>query len=687
MKFIKTSVSLSFAFFAMTMASTSFAAIDDMSEQADLYQQIEREFGQEYEHIGQREADRVISGNGLSVTGGLNSVGFSYKKPFLNFSVNLERNLAPDLFDDRRWIVTDNFTIDIDASKLFGNLRDQKVIDMTDESMAAFAGIMFKRKFTWVHYADSYQEGLTRDFDKLFLPFRKLDYKAISKLNANEMIFKEDSISVKAGGMVAAPLYPGITGMAGVLAKFQRLSRVEIVSFPGKTAALNDIQITTEKEKIASAGVSLAVQADFLRILRLTLLSYDFTYDLQSSYKIYLNVKQNQLQSFSPDDLVAVQINEVLKNREGNLKVLAPYIISEEKKVAQVTNHKYNFLLLGGKKSAKTQHIEIVKDGKVKTFFRHYFEKIKYTEDLASRLFASVIYALTQTDISATKRAVDTKRVTIEYDSEENLLEKQDEINIAPTTLNEQKLSLTFSSEFVTQKVSGAAGKKYRERARFILERFSGVNPIALKMMDNNQLVAPFNVEGKYQVNIDGIRYFNNLSVSDVFKYIDGLCDEYPSKSFFSFRNLFDNCRKGLQNDYTDYREDLIHDKISADDITYCEKEAKKKNYSSSKTKAYIKLCLSEINKLDSSQWVNIPLWPLKNLTSNIVYSSYSKVHFYNLFGVQNVFFFGSFDAVTSDGLAFTTSFHEGAFKGLGAVDHYMRMENLRAPASVVVDQ
>ena len=77
----------------------------------------------------------------------------------------------------------------------------------------------------------------------------------------------------------------------------------------------------------------------------------------------------------------------------------------------------------------------------------------------------------------------------------------------------------------------------------------------------------------------------------------------------------------------------------------------------------------------------------MKNFANNIVNNSNSKVHYYNLFGVQNVFFHGDFSAMTKEGQSFTSSFHEGAFKGLGAVDNYMRLENLRAPASVVIDQ
>jgi hypothetical protein len=667
---------------SITAASIGSGVDTSIGGEASLYQQIADEFNLTYKEIGNRQAERILANNALSVTGGLNSIGFSYKKPFVNFGVSLDRNLAPDLFDDKRWIVTDTFAVDIDASKILGSLRDQQAIDMSEQNLAAFAGIVFKRKFTWVHYAASYNDGLMGHFEKLFMPFSALTIGNIAKLDDNEMIFKEDSISVKAGGVVSAPIYTGITGMAGVLAKFEKLSRVEVVSLGDSR-----LQITSEKSKIVTAGVDLALQADFLKILKLTLLSYDFSYSIDSSYKIYLNMPQAELAAMDIQNPVSMEIQQLLKNREGDLDILSPYLISEEKKISQTMSNKYNFLLLGGQKNSKTQQIEITKDGQVKTFFRHYYEKIKYTESLVSRLFASVIYAITNSDVSATNLASDTKKVTIEYDSTRNLLEAREYLDVGLAAQNTQKLSMTFISDFTTQKTTGIGGKKYRDRAKFILERFSGVDPIAVSMIDSEELKAPFHVQGSYQVNIDGIRYLNHLKVNTVFDYLDGLCNEYPKNSYLNLRNLFDNCKNSLQNDYVDYLKDLTHDKITSDAIVNCEKKSIKYFLFPSKKRAFIKSCLGKMTALPEIEWVNVPLWPLKNFSSNIVNNSYSKVHFYNLFGVQNVFFFGSFDASTITGNAFTTSFHEGAFKGLGAVDNYMRIENLRAPSSVVVDE
>ena len=657
--------------------------VNPIDTQNNLYQQILDEMNLEYENIGKREAERILNHNSTTVTGGLNSIGLSYQRPFVNFSISADRGLAPDLFDDKRWIVTDTFSIYIDASKVMGNLKDQKVIDMSQTNLTAFGGIVFKRTYTWVHFANSYAEGLSTHFEKLFLPFNALNFENINKMQTNEMIFKEDSISAKAGGLVSIPLYTGVNGMAGVLAKFEKLSHVEVISSPTTTGMGDDIHLSFEKTKIASAGISVGIQADFLKILKLTLLSYDFSYDLASSYKIYLNFNRNNLQSIPSDSPVVHEVSELLKNREGDLKILAPYIISEEKKIAQDIKNQYNFLLLGGSKKSNTEQIEVTTDGRVKTFFRHYYEKIKYTEDLMSVIFSGIINAITNTQVNVDKMAVDTKKVTIEYDSERNLLENREDLNVLG---NEQKLSMTFSADFMTKKSKGSSGKKYRDRAVFMLERYSGIDPTAVGMVQNESLVAPFNMTGKYQVNTDGIRYLNSLSAGQVFDYLDGLCNEYPKTIFSNARNLFDNCRRSLQNDYLTYFKDLSHEKITIDAIDSCESGAGK-IFSAGKSRAFLKDCLYGLTFKDKDNWTEIPLWDLKSFANNIVNNSYSKVHYYNLFGVQNVFFYGSFDAITSDGQNFTSSFHEGAFKGLGTVDNYMRLENLRAPASVVVDQ
>jgi hypothetical protein len=661
--------------------------VNSIGSNHNIYQKILEELKSEYTKIGQREVSKVLGNSDATISGGFNNIGFSYKKPFVDFSISADRNLAPDLFDDKKWIVTDKFSIYIDASKLLSNLKDRSVIDLSEKNLAAFAGIVFKRTFTWVHFANSYKEGLTTHFEKLFLPFSAFDMEKISNLESNEIIYKEDSLSAKAGGVVSAPLYSGLSGSVGVMAKFENLSKIEIVSTPdslGNQGSGDHILLSFEKSKIKSIGTSLLIQADFLKILKYTLLSYDFNYDFEKSSKIYLNFNQVSLKEMQSDDPLYLEIDKILSSEEANQMILSPYLISEENKASIAVGHKYNFLLFGGMKNSKTLHVEVITKGRVKNFFRHYFEKIKYTESLFSRIFSNLVYAITNTDSSISKLASDSKKVTIEYESEKNLLELHEDLDIKN---NEQKLSLNFSAEFNTKKSSGFGGKKYRERSAFLLKRYSGVDPRVVEMVENESLVSPFTISGQYQVNLDGIQYLNTKSIDQVFDSLDDLCHEYPKTSFFNFRNLFDNCRRSLQNDYIVYFKDLSHEKITADVIDLCESKSNKFIFSSSKKRAYLKNCLSDLTIKNKDERSQIPLWPLKNFTNNIVNNANSKIDYYNLFGAQNVFFHGAFDALTDTGESFTANFHEGEFKGLGAIDHYMRMENLRAPSSVVIDQ
>ncbi len=652
--------------------------------QSDIYQKILEEMNSQYQQIGLREAKKVLGNRDFSLSGGLNSIGFSYQRPFIDFSLSVDRNLAPDLFDDKRWIVTDTCTLFIDASKLLSNLKNQKIIDISEINLAAFAGIVYKRTFTWVHYAANYEEGLTTHFEKLFFPFASMNVFNISHLEKNEMVFKEDSISIKAGGLVSAPLYPGIFAKAGALAKFEKISRIEVISFPHLTDEGSDIHFSSEKSSTSSAAFNVGIQAEFLKILKLTLLSYDFSFELSQSYKIYLNLSQLDLLEMNAGSPIAKEVKNILTNKDANLLILSPFLISEEKKLAQAISHKYNFFLLGGTKVAKTQQIQITSDGKVKNFFRHYFEKIKYTEDVASKIFASVIYAITNTDPSVASLASDTNRVTLEYDSEKNLLDIKENLLLGKT---EQMLSLTFSAEYMTKKSSGFFGKKYRDKAIYLLERFSAVDPLVIKMVENDELKAPYHISGRYQVNAEGISYLNALSLTNVFDQIGSICDEYPKTGFVNFRNLFDHCKNSLQNDYFNYRIDLTHDKITSQNIKDCESKSFRFFFSSAKKRAFIKNCLSEVSRKDPDKFQAIPLWSLKNFANNLSSNVSSKVHYYNLFGISNVFFFGNFTALTSNNFNFDISFHEGDFKGLGVVDGYMRNENLRAPSSVVIDQ
>ena len=73
----------------------------DLVDMGPLYQQVLAEINGHYEEIGQRQVDIINQNNGgLAVIGGLNNIGISYKKSFVDFNIRVNRIISPDVFDN-----------------------------------------------------------------------------------------------------------------------------------------------------------------------------------------------------------------------------------------------------------------------------------------------------------------------------------------------------------------------------------------------------------------------------------------------------------------------------------------------------------------------------------------------------------------------------------------------------------
>lgn len=645
---------------------------------AEIYQEILKAYQDNYQSVAEKEASQVLDSNQIDLIASLNSIGFSIKRPFAKFLLNANRSLAPDLFDDKRWIITDTLTLEIDASKFLSKLKDEKSIDISESNMALFAGLVFKRKFTYVHFANSYKEGLLKNYDKLFFPFAAFHPKNLKKLSTNEMVQKEDSLSFNAGAMVSAPLYQGLSGAVGILASYETIAKVEVARLEEDI-----LNLSSKKNKVASIDLNAQVQADFFNLLKLTLFSYDFSYEYDSSYKISLNIPINDFNEMHESTAFYYELIQLIKGQSQKTDLLTPYLVSEEYSQNQKINQRYGFLLLGGQKEAKTQIVKIETPTTSKTFYKHYFESIKFTESLLSKLFTSVVKKYLQVDLSTYKISTETKKLQLEYHAEKNLLEKREKLNIGEESNYYEEFSLNFNHKYNAQKETS----KTKEKAIFLVDHFSGVTSLALDLIRNDQLKVPYEIDGKHVISLDGIRYFNDQSIESQFENFEALCDERPRTIFSGLRSLFDLCTLKLNKNYISYYQDLSHDLVELDEIALCEKKAKKYTLIPFYKRKFLKNCLSKINVKEKEDWNEVPLWSLKELSNAIVKNNYDRVHMYNMFGVSNVFFYGSFKAKTLDDKDFITHFSEGEFKGLGAIDHYLRAEKVRAPASVIIEE
>ena len=657
----------------------------DLGEESPLFRQILDEFGTRYNDIANREIKIAEQGRNLMIIGGMNHIGINYTKSFVDFTVDLRRDVAPDLFDDKRYLVNDFFTISIDAQKLLGNLRNEGIIDMSETQYGAFAGVSFKREYKYVHLADTYQQALGFNLDKLFFSFLNFRNLKFFELEPYEFLTKEDQLSASIGGLIAAPIYGNISGAIGALAKFQTLSKVEIQSLGDQDpkAPGERFRISMEKEKSFTAGVSARVLADFMGIVRLTLLSYDFTYELSESYKVYLSFKEQDIETVKSDDRIAQEVRNALVKQKADLTILAPYLVSEERRREERKSSKYSLALLSGVKDQQTSAVQIAKDGVIKKFFRHNYSKMLGIQDIASWLLNAFMKTHLDLGVMVTKVVSDSQNFRMEYSSERNLVATQEDLVLSE---EDDKLSLNFNKDYYTYKSTGWLGRGPRTKIVNLLGNYSGFDPLISDSVESEALVAPMRLSTVLSMGKGAVGHFNHLDVNTVYNLIDEVCS-YESKSKWSFfRSLFGGCKTKLQRSWDKYVLELRTDDFDHATYTACMIKVKRKFVlSSSKKRKMIEACM-QLSKVKTSDRVEreLPLWRLADFMQKMFEKSRHKQDMYNFFGVNNVFFHGSLNAKTQDGQDFQGYFREGNFKGTGLINNYLKESGIRAPASIV---
>ncbi len=651
-----------------------------------LYQRIFDQLGAEYETIGRRQAALALNNRGGFTIDGINNIGYSFHQDFVDFKISLNRQLAPDLFDDTRWIVTDTFDVYIDASLLLSNLRDQEIIDISEQNLALFGGVQFKRTYTFTHFAPSYEDGLVLDLNKLFFAFKPFRARSfISDMDDYEFITKEDSLSVRAGGFVSAPIYSGVSASAGVLARYERVAKSEILAVGPDDAPKpgERFRISFQTSTSAELGAAARINADFLGILKLTLLSYDFSYTATKSHTLSLSLFENDLSRIETDAAFAGALDQVLKHRSANVDILAHNIVQEEFRRKEKISSKYAILILGGARDQETEQVKVVKSGVETNFFRHNSYRVSFTQNIFSRLMHELVKKYLGLSSVINKSSQDARRVRMSYESERNIIGEKEDFDVA----SKDSLSMSFSRELYVAKTLKSF-KSTKTKIVDLLADTAGLDPLAVSWVENDHLVGPMTLKADLKVRQEAIKHFNALSYDQAFDYAEDICGGKPKTIWERFRSLFGGCNYRMRKAWNDYYTELTHTNMTNSVYTSCSSGKMKWWWSARKKVEVQRACMLLMTQKDPQEiGRQIPLWRLKDFAESLHRYSKHKIDFYNYFGIQNVFLYGKFDATTKDGGAYKANFSEGKFQGLGVIEDAKALGNVgRAPASVVID-
>lgn len=607
-----------------------------------IFKKIKELIGQDVQKLGDNETAPLIFDHQMG--GGVqNFSGLSWHRPQSNFLLHANREISPDLMSDN-WIVHDTLIITIDASTLLTNMKDLDLIDINDELIALYAGMGFQRTYHFWHFADSYINGLTSDYRKLFLNFLYFTPEKISSLSPYEIIKRKDQFYLNVGGAVNTPPYYGVSFRGGVIANTSYQNELSIQSLgENDTRKVQEkIRISVDKQHSISADINLRLQLDFFNLLKISLLSFDLNYEYAQSKKTHYSFFEKDIFEFQNNSSNKyLALKNIIKNKEQATNELIENIIQNDERMTQNLSSTYSVLLFGSIKKTATEQIKVVKDNEFRYFYKNYSSSIKLIQNFWSKVFGLIIHKLFDFESPTKTAAQSTKKMQIEYEKSselDNILE------------NEEQFSLQLTQNFSAANTHKWYHKKYLDESIRHLTRFTNINSNVISMLRDKDLKAPLEVNSNLRVEAVGLRYFHQLTQNEVFGKLADICNASNKKDWMDSRK-----RKKLLRRFS-YGSNNCVKKIGNRYLSY-------------------------INTYNSQQLINLDAF--KKFLGSYFKNSRGYIDLIHLFGEENVFIHGDFSATTKDGQPFQNYFKSGQFRGLGVIDSFMRQGATVVPVPI----
>lgn len=590
--------------------------IDD--SESPLFQMIKSYLNTNYKQIGQTEVGNLLSGRNGFDLGSKNFSGFLWQKPFGEFVLAADRRIIPDPNSDQ-WIVTDKLQITINAMTYLKSMNHSGLIKITKDKLAAFSGLKFQRVYTYRYYVKDFETGLTKNFDKLFLNFKYFHSADLSKMGLNELITREDYFSFQIGGGGEFPIYEGISIEAGILHERTKLSKISIESLSAEHIINNDefLRISIEKEKGKSTTTDIRLMLDFYNLLKLTLLSFEYTYSFTESEELHLSFNTDQAIHFVSKTEVSKSLKDLLKMNNVPTDPLMMFLISREQRIKENISSKFRFLMFGQHKKKSTEQVTIEsQEGRVR-FITSTREDLKYSQGLLSTFLNSITQTIFRADFFGQYKSMSRRAIEFEY--------RED--------LRNEEFSLTLTQEYGMTK----DGSNYRKQATDFIQNLTTFSSDIVHMVNSKKLVAPLMVTMVAKVHKDGVKVFDSINKKQMAKYIIQVCDYDPDEEWRKER-------RGVPS----YEMKPVKNKWCHHKLSWRYREYQSKKYSSNK------------------------MWELNDFIEIMNYYSQNKDDYLILFGHQNVYLTGQIQAKLRDGTPYTHFFQKGKLKSAGVIDDYM---------------
>jgi hypothetical protein len=628
---------------ALSLSGNMTGPIPIDGEESPLYEEIRQHLESAHQNIGLREIQTINRLNQQFNLGMANYAGFSWQKPFGVFQVYADRQVTPNLFG-QNWLIMDTFTFEVEASTFLEKLTQAGLTAMNSTDIAAFAGITFRRVYTYWHYASSYQNGLGADLSKLFLPFMKFNPSSMERMESGEIMKREDTWTTNAGGLISTPPLYNLSFSAGALAQSDYQSVTSIQKNPTKEHLF---RLGVVAKKTASAGATLELQLDFFKLLKLSLLRYDMNYEYASGKEFTLGFAPEHWASLKNDNEGAAEIRSLLGGR-GSVKKLEPFVVRLDESSSSSFEQRGSLLLWGKMQKQKTEQIRVIKDNISRVFYKNYSQNVKVVQNLFSRIFSAIVYKLLKLPLGVNNAAVYSRQLTMEYEATHAQATDPNVIRIDGA----EQFSFVLTQYYNAARTDRWLDRKFKNDLIWFLDNFTTLPKTYKTDIRNEVLRGPMIIESNLRVERAGFMYLVNADSNLIFSIIAKVCgsskreewaNESKRPSLMEGKQVGEEeCVQSIGQKYLGFRDDYLSN--------------------------YLKPSLAKF----------------KDFITQFYKNSDELADLEQIFGRENTFINGRLQASTSVGMPFSTTFSSGQFRGLGVIDNFKRAEGSRVPASIV---
>lgn len=618
-------------------------------EESLLYEQIRQELEASHQQIGIQEVTQLNRINQQFNLGTSTFAGFSWQKPIGTVQIWADRQVTPNAFTEDEndvWLVTDTFTIEVQATTFLEKLKEAGIVDAGTD-IGAFAGLTFKRVYRYDHYAKNYNEGLLVDFSKLFLPFLVFNAEGVAKMGDKEVIKRQDLWTAKAGGLITTPPLYGFSFSAGALAEYAYEAETSMQAFKNTDPAAQAMVMNIWSKSSTVAGATASLQLDFFKLLQITLLRFDLSYEYGKGKNYVLSMNTNDINHVRNNAEELSEWRGVLRGKR-DVKLLEPFVVRLDEVTTEAIETHGSVFLWGKMTKNKTEQKRIIKDGKVNTFYKNYASNVRYVQNLLSRFLTAIIYKLLKLPMGTKNVAIYSKNVILEYQDSHPQSTNQDIIRVA----SEEKFSFSIIQSYEANGISKSYEKQYKNDVIWFVDQFTTLDKSWIENIKKGDIKGPVRVESDLKVDKTGFLYFTALSADNVFGSIVGVCKSKKLKDWTTEESRVKLLKQTPSND-----QDKCVRNVGLNYLAF------RDDYATS-------------NKAPS-------LRKFKDFLTQYYKVSESITALNNLFGQNNTFISGRLSGKFSDGIIRSIPFANGQFRGNGVIDNFLRANNDRNPASI----